>query len=30
MYEGESPGACPFVHVGRLNTIPAQKAVLWD
>ena len=21
---------CPFVHVGRLNSIPKQKAVRWD
>lgn len=28
MYEEQEK--CPFVHVGRLNTIPEQKAVRWD
>jgi hypothetical protein len=31
MYAAESPGGnSPFVHVGRLDAIPEQKAILWN
>ena len=26
----ESASSCPFIHVGRLSSIPSQKAVRWN